>query len=104
MIRAELVWARYIKGPGETKRYLLVYLGEKGSKTVALRADEVPDDEIETLRLNLPSLRAMSMEDAIKFVKDNMPVSYSRAYSEFTTNNFTVERSYGLRKLGTRQK
>lgn len=97
MITAELVWARYIKGPGNTDHYLLIYLGEADGKITALKADDVPDEEIQTLRTNLTTLRNMNISDIKRFVKDNMPTAYRRAYREFVATNFTVVRSYGLK-------
>lgn len=97
---AELIWTRYDKEQ-ESKNYLLLYLGEHGTGTIALIADEVPDTEIKILRVNLPQIRSMIPQQIGEFIKKNMPVSYRNAYRHFNTQKLSIIRSYGIKELKT---
>lgn len=99
---AELIWARYDKDSG-SKHYLLVYVGEHDNKTVALIADLIPDSEIKILRQNLGEIRTKDLLSISKFLKDKMPMSYSKAYKHFNTRKLTILRNLGLTAIKTQQ-
>lgn len=62
------------------KNYLLLYLGEKAGYIVGLNSDRVPEREAQIIRSNDALLQQLQLSDIEKWLKDNVPISYSQAY------------------------
>lgn len=98
---AELIWARYTK-ENKQQTYLLLFLGEQNNIIFALIADKVPDGEVTALRINLPQIQVMGIKEIAEWVKKNMPISYTNAFKNFSSDKLTILRSYGLKTIETK--
>lgn len=94
----ELIWVRY--DSAASKHYLLFYIGEKGTKFLALNANKVPDHEIQIIRANLNNLKTMGIDQIKQFLIEFAPISYKVAYRDkFRKDRITILKSYGLKEL-----
>lgn len=93
----ELIWARY--DSAASQHHLLLYIGEKGTQFLALNANKVPDHEIQIIRANLNNLKAMGIDQIVKFLIEFAPISYKVAFRKFQKDRITILKSYGLKEL-----
>ena len=99
---ADLVWARY--DTATSKQYLLFYIGAKGTQTLGLFADKVPDHEIQAIRANINNLKAMGLDQIVEFLKEFTPTAYRVAFRRFQTDKLTINNAYGIKKLTSKSK
>lgn len=93
----QLSWLQYQSGTA-SKYYLVLVLLDLEDKFVTLLAKDIDNTEIERIRKDMTTIDELSIEDKIKWFKQNIS-SYNKAYREFKKSQSKVEGVFSLSKL-----
>lgn len=89
-----LGWVRQGVGPAG-KHQLMVVLGERGGKMVALIASSIPEDVITVLKGRNKLIDEAPVETVISWIREIWP-GYSAAYREIYNSNAIIERRFTI--------
>jgi len=63
-------------------------------KAICLLSDNIPDNELTTLKTHYAQLKSMNLLERVKWIKNHMPQSTRQAFRTFTKEKFVVKNRY----------
>ena len=94
----DLIWARYQKDQGPSY-YLLLRLGERDGKIIALDSKMISETDTGLIRRSLTRLKGLAFEEQMQWLKENLPMSYSKSLRTFKADKMETLQVYNLKKL-----
>lgn len=76
--------------------YLYLCLNQQENNSYGLKSQNVPPEEAEIIKKNVPRLRSSDKPYHISWLKTNAPISYKKAYRELDLSNYTILQIYEI--------
>jgi len=80
----------------ERKNVVILMIGRKGDKLVAILDEAIDKQEAEIIMNNNDKLDSYQLINKVSWFKRNTPKAYKKGYREFILDKVTVQRSYSL--------
>ena len=80
----------------DRKSVVVLILGRKGTKLVAILNDAIDKREADIIMKNNQKIDGYPLHNKISWFKYHTPEAYKKGYREFLVNKVTIQKSYSL--------
>lgn len=82
----------YLRFPHRDQCILYLYLGETEDTIYGLKSENVPSEDAEIIKKARPKI--LEKQEMLKWLKENVPTSYSQAYRELKKGSFILLKTH----------
>lgn len=86
----------YTKKNNERKSVVVLILGRKGSKLVAILDETIDKKSATLIDKNSKKLDKYPLQNKVFWIKQHLPEIYNKGYREFIMSKVEIKRSYSL--------